>query len=56
MIIQIQIIKNCKGKIFIKTIAYARLVINFFKNDFWQENKQILKQYIKLIKLFLVDT
>lgn len=34
LIVQIQIVKNCKTKISIKTMAYAQLVINFFKNGF----------------------
>lgn len=34
LMVHIQTIENCKIKIFIRTIAYAKLAMNFFKNGF----------------------
>lgn len=34
LIVQIQIVKNCKTKISTRAMVYTQLVINFFKNGF----------------------
>lgn len=53
LMIQIQTIKNCKTKIFTKTIAYAKLTMDFFENGSWRESRWTAKQFTKLIKPLL---
>ncbi len=53
LLVQIEIIKNCKIKIAIKSTAYTKLAIKFFKDGLWKKSKLMPKKFMELIKLFL---
>ena len=52
--IQIKVIENYKSKIISKSIAFATLANIFLENGFWIKFKQTKKQFIEIIKPFLV--
>lgn len=51
--IQVKINKNYKIKIVTRSILYIKLAIKFFLNKLLKKIKQMLKQFIELIKPFL---